>query len=58
MICLDKNHPPQGLQSAVENINKLLNKHTTRTDYTLVKVAMVPGMAPGGRNLYQDYPFS
>ena len=58
VICLDKNHPPQALQSTVESINKFVNSYSGGRSFDLVKVALVPQMAAGGLNLYQDYPFS
>lgn len=57
MICLDKNHPPQALNSTIENVNKFVNGYKGNRDFDLFKVAMVPQMADP-KSLYMDFPFS
>lgn len=52
VICLDKNHPPQALQSTVESINKFVNSYSGGRAFDLIKVAMVPQMAAGGQNTH------
>jgi hypothetical protein len=48
VICLDKNHPPDALNSTVESINKFVNSYSGGRSFDLVKVGMVPQMAAGG----------